>query len=94
MLLVLLTEIRPFTNYWLKPLSESESWCLYFHMKMRFQSHVNSFSYNWFSTKPRFDREASGNWKMNYCTLLKLALTMSLEMIMKPVNFKQVNKEG
>ena len=37
-------------------------------MKMRFHSHanLNSFSYEWLCTRPRFEREALGNSEMVY----------------------------
>ena len=51
-----------FPNY-LEPLSESESWCPSFHMKMRLQWHANETH---LCTRPRFHREAKDSLEMSY----------------------------
>ena len=48
-------------------LSQSESWCSSFHMRISFTCKLNSFSYEWLCTGPRFEREALGNSEMVYC---------------------------
>ena len=57
----IIARLGHFLSNYPKPLSQSESWCPSFHMKMRFHSHagkLNSFSYEWLCTGPRFDRRA------------------------------------
>ena len=49
----------------LVPLSQSESWCIAFHMKTSFPSHADKR----FCTRPRFEKEAQNNSEMSYSVL-------------------------
>ena len=69
---------RPFPNY-LRPLLQSESRCLSFHMKISFPSHANEnwFSYEKMSTRTRFEKEAKDNSEMAYSFLLDSIIAAS-----------------
>ena len=56
---------RPFPSY-LLPLCQNESTCETIHMKMSsparpFSCESNSFSFDWFRTRARFETEVKGN---------------------------------
>ena len=64
-------------NY-LWPLSQSESWCSSFHMKISFHSHANELIWIWkVNTRTRFEKEAKGSSEV----------ACSLHFISNPWNF-------
>ena len=68
---------------------QNESWYTIFHMKTSsFSSKSNSFSFEWFQTKTRFEREAKGNSEMGSV----FSLLYSILAVVEHNNVSTLNK--